>query len=238
MTLPNRVTPRGEIVAQPARGTMMGNRGGRLHDERRRLGTRRWASKAWICCVLSFRGRSREVMGRGYTELFFLDEAVALAAGHRPCFECRHAAARAFRDAWAEAHGPAGATEIDAALHAARVRRGRSQVTVRIAMAEVPDGAFVEGRGGPALVLGDRLHPWRPEGYGDPLPRPDGKVEVLTPAPTLGALRAGYGPALHPSARERLGSGNGGAGDGNRTGRTETSGGIDRPSVPTRRSGS
>ena len=200
MNLQNRVTPRGEIVAHPARGTMMGNRGGRLRDEGRRLGARRWASKAWICCVLSFRGRRREVMGPGYTELFFLDEAVALAAGHRPCFECRRAAAEAFAAAWAEAQGPAHVPEIDAALHAARLQRDRRLVTVRMAMPAVPDGAFVEADG-PALVLGDALLPWRPEGYGGPLRRPEGVAEVLTPAPTIEALRAGYAPDLHPSAR-------------------------------------
>ena len=199
MTPQNRVTPRGEIVAHPARGTMMGNRGGRLHDADRRLGARRWASRAWICCEIAFRGRRRDVMGGGYTELFFLDEAVALAAGHRPCAECRRAAFAAFRDAFAEAHGPARAPAIDAALHPARVRRDRSQLTARVAMAEVPAGAFVMA-GGPALVAGDAVLPWRPEGYGPPSPRPRGEVEVLTPVPTLGALRAGYAPRLHPSA--------------------------------------
>ena len=199
MTLRNRVTPRGEIVAHPARGTMMGNRGGRLHDDARRLGPRRWASRAWICCEVAFRGRRRTVMGAGYTELFFLDEAVALAAGHRPCAECRRAAFVAFRDAFARANGPARAPGIDAALHPARVRRDRSQVTARRAMAEVPDGAFVVA-GGPALVRGDAILPWGPEGYGAPAPRPTGTVEVLTPEPTVGALRAGYAPRLHPSA--------------------------------------
>ena len=115
MTLQNRVTPRGEITAHPARGTMMGNRGGRLHDEARRLGARRWVSRAWICCVIAFRGRRRRVMGAGYTELFFLDEAVALAAGHRPCAECRCAAFDAFREAWGEAHGPVRAPGISTA---------------------------------------------------------------------------------------------------------------------------
>ena len=199
MTLQNRVTPRGEIVAHPARGMMMGNRGGRLHDAARALGTRRWVSSAWICCAIAFRGRRRSVMGVGYTELFFLDEAVALAAGHRPCAECRRAAFAAFRDAWGEAHGPARAPAIDAALHRARVRRDRTQITTRMAMREAPDGAFVEV-GGPALVLGRVLVPWQPAGYSAPIPRPQGEVEVLTPAPTLGALRAGYAPVLHASA--------------------------------------
>ena len=201
MTLRNRVTPRGEIVAHPARGTLMGNRGGRLHDGARRLGARRWASKAWIACALDFRGRRREVMGPGYTELFFLDEAVALAAGHRPCFECRRADARAFADAWASARGPAEAAAIDAALHAARIAPGRRQATTRAPASDLPDGAFVEGASGPALLIGGAALPWSAGGYGRPAPPPRGELVALTPAPTLDVLRAGYRPAVHPSAR-------------------------------------
>src|SRR3954463_13014187 len=105
MALQNRVDPFGEPIATPARGTMFGNRGGRVHRDDRTLGQRRWASRQWICCVLQFKGRHRAVWRGGYTELFFLDEATALAAGHRPCFECRRRDALAFRAAWARARG-------------------------------------------------------------------------------------------------------------------------------------
>ena len=101
MPLQNRVDPFGELFATPARGTLfMGNRGGRIHTDERTLTTRRWASRQWICCVLDFKGRQRDVWGRYYTELFFLDEVTALAAGHRPCFECRRKDAEDFADAW------------------------------------------------------------------------------------------------------------------------------------------
>src|SRR5262249_5883937 len=105
MPLQNRVTPFGALVATSARGTIYGNRGGRFHRDDRTLGTRRWASRQWICCVLSFKGRRHEVWGRRYTALFFVDEVTALAAGHRPCFECRRAAATAFAEGWAQTKG-------------------------------------------------------------------------------------------------------------------------------------
>src|ERR1700733_7595293 len=100
MPLQNRVSPSGDLIAVPARGLFLGNRGGRIHTDARTLTARRWASRQWICCVLEFRGRQRHVWGRFYTELFFLDEPTAFAAGHRPCFECRRADALAFADAW------------------------------------------------------------------------------------------------------------------------------------------
>jgi len=96
MPLQNRVTPFGELIVTPARGTLMGNRGGRMHADHKTLGSRRWASRQWICCVLAFKGRHRQVWGEGSTELFFLDEVTALAAGHRPCFECRREDAERF----------------------------------------------------------------------------------------------------------------------------------------------
>ena len=117
--LRNRVDPFGALHAVPARGTLMGNRGGRLHDPATREIRRRQASRAWICCVLAFKDRRREVMGPGYTELFFLDEAVALAAGHRPCCECRRREAGAFAAAWAAGRGlavPPRAPEMDRVL--------------------------------------------------------------------------------------------------------------------------
>jgi hypothetical protein len=162
----NRVTPEGDIVADPARGALMGNRG-RLHEPDGTLGTARWATKAWIACALSFKDRRRTIMAPGsYTELFFLDEATACAAGHRPCAECRRAAFRAFRDLWAATHGPATAPQIDAVLHAARVRRDRTKITFQAAAATLPSGTMIRTATGPALILGDAALPWTPSGYG------------------------------------------------------------------------
>jgi len=201
-TLQNRVLPTGEIVAEPAcRGTCMGNRG-RLHDADRRLGRARWRHKAWVCCRLDFRGRKRKVMAPGrYTELFFLDEAVAFAAGHRPCAECRRADFTVFLDAWAEAHGVRPrAPDVDAALHPARVRRDRTQVRHDAPREGLPDGAFVLLEGRACLVLGGAALPFAPEGYGPPFTLGTGLATVLTPAPLLAVFAAGYRPALHPSA--------------------------------------
>lgn len=208
MPLQNRVTPFGEIVADPARGGMMGNRG-ILHDENRRLGASRWRHKNWIICLLSFRDRHEVVMApRHYTQLFFLDEAVALAAGHRPCAECRRPAYRSFVEAISRAgSGQAesgGARSLDALLHRARVDpRSRRQLRRRARLERLPDGTFVTLDQQPHrayLVLGERLFPWSAAGYQAPLARPDDTaVEVLTPAPTVAALGAGYRPFLHPS---------------------------------------
>ena len=196
MPLQNRVTPFGDIVATPERGLMMGNRG-ILHDGHRRLGRRRWTHKAWICCVTEFRGRKRQVMApRRYTELFFLDEAVALAAGHRPCFECRREAARAYAACWG---GSPRAGEMDHALHAERLDGRRRRIHVRES-ATLPDSALVSREGAAWLVRGPLLLRYTPGGYDGAVKRPSGAVEVLTPPATLRALRAGYAPLLHPSA--------------------------------------
>lgn len=202
MPLRNRVTPAGEIVAEPWRGALMGNRG-ILHDAGRRLGRSRWRHKAWIACVLAFRGRHRAVMAPGrYTELFFWDEACALAAGHRPCWECRRADARRFRDAWEEAGLPGpGAGAMDATLHAARVTRDRRQVTHEARLAELPDGVFLttpDASGAPLLRWQGRLWRWSGAGYADTGPAGPGTVRVLTPAPTVAAIRAGYAPQVRP----------------------------------------
>ncbi|MDX6748552.1 hypothetical protein SH611_01905 [Geminicoccaceae bacterium 1502E] len=199
--------PWGEIVAVAARGTLMGNRG-ILHDARRELGPARWRHPHWVACVLSFRFRHRRVMTPGrYTELFFLDEAVALAAGHRPCAECRRADFRRFAESWQAAFGGERprAGDIDRVLHRARVEpRTRRQIRHTAPLARLPEGVFVRlAADGPALlVLGDALLPFAPEGYGAPLPRPEGATaEVLTPAPTIAVLAASYRPMLHPSVR-------------------------------------
>lgn len=206
MPLQNRVTPTGDIVAVAARGLFMGNRG-ILHDASRRLGASRWKHKVWIICRTCFRGRHRTVMApRRYTELFFLDEAVAIAAGHRPCFECRRRAFHAWQAAWANGNGapsPPRAAEMDAALHAARIVPGTRRQQVRQGrLGTLPDGAFVLLNGAAHLVLGGRLLPWSHTGYGEPVAAPAAKtVVVLTPRPAVGALRGGYRPVLHPTAR-------------------------------------
>jgi hypothetical protein len=196
------VSPFGDIFATPERGTFMGNRGV-LHDAAGRIG-RAWQLKRWIVCVLEFRGRKRQVMTPGrYTELFFLDEATALAAGHRPCAECRHDRFLAFCNAWGAAHPADGtparptATEIDDRLHAERVAPDCSKRTVDAAPDDLPDGVFVAvpARGKQAyLVRGDSLLAWSPG-------RPKGaEVNLLTPPSMVATIRAGYAPGLHPSA--------------------------------------
>ncbi len=205
----NRVTPSGEIVATPERGTMMGNRG-ILHDEEGRI-RRPWQVKRWLLCVLEFRGRHRTIMApHRYTELFFLDEATGLAAGHRPCFECRRSRFLTFRDAWAAGNRPGTPPEairadpMDAQLHAERAGPGRSKRTFMAALDELPDGVFVD-LGGPdgrvCLIWEGRLLDWSPGGY-TRRRRPPGDtvVSVLTPRSTVAAIRAGYVPEVHPSA--------------------------------------
>lgn len=206
MTLQNRVDPFGEIVANPARGTMMGNRG-RLHDANRRLAKRRWTTKAWICCLLQFGGRQRQVMAPDrYTELFFLDEATAFAAGHRPCYECRRRDYRAFMDAWARGHGlerPPRAGAVDAVMHAERVAAGGVRAFTETRPGLLPDGAMVLLPGDdtmPWLVWRGKLHPWSFEGYGGGIGLPRATARVLTPPSTVRALGAGFLPIVHPSA--------------------------------------
>lgn len=195
--LQNRVLATGEIVADPARGMFMGNRG-ILHDGARRLGRARWKHRAWIICLLRHRDWHRTVMSPGkYTELFFLDEAVALAAGHRPCALCRHADYGAYR----AAAGLTGrAAEMDARLHAERALPRRFGQRRHAALAEdLPDGAVLFD-GAPKLVRGDAVREVFAGGYGAPERRPRGMVTVLTPETSLAALRGGYAPLLHGSA--------------------------------------
>lgn len=205
----NRVTPFGAIVAVPERGTFLGNRGV-LHDEAGRI-KRSWQVKRWIVCVLEYKGRRRTVMAPNrYTELFFLDEATALAAGHRPCSECRHARFLEFREAWAAGNGVAGsaaaikAAMIDDRLHAERLGPDRSQRTFQANLDTLPDGVFVilEGRDDqPRLIRNDSLLVWSPGGYLDREPRREGTaVTVLTPISMVRAIRAGYPPEVHPTA--------------------------------------
>jgi hypothetical protein len=193
------VTPLGELVAHPARGLVYGNRGC-LHDDAGEI-QRRWQVRRWIACVLDFKGRTRELLQPGrYTELFFLDEATAFAAGHRPCAECR----RPDYLRYLASAGGRGADELDARLHAERVD-GRERRLHAVRFAELPDGAFVLDAGRPWLVLGGELLAWSPGGYGERRPRPAGTAAVLTPPTTLSVLRAGWAGALVPLLHESAG---------------------------------
>jgi hypothetical protein len=209
MARQNRVTPFGDILATPDRGTIMGNRGV-LHDAEGRI-RRAWQLKRWIVCVLEFRGRKRRVMTPGrYTELFFLDEATALAAGHRPCAECRHARFLDFCTAWGQACEDGGTSDrptaqgIDDRLHAERVAHDRSKRSFAAALDDLPDGVIVTvaAWGEEACLLrGGSLLAWSPGGYCERRGRPKGaEVKVLTPPSTVAAIRAGYAPEVHPSA--------------------------------------
>ena len=209
MPLQNRVTPFGEIVATPERGAWMGNRGC-LHDDKRTLTRRRWTTRAWIVCLTEFKGRRRTPMTPGrYTELFFLDEATALAAGHRPCAECRRADYLRFRDAGAAGRGVEAGTlraaAMDEALHAERRRPLRERP--RLDPADLPDGAFVlrdaDAETEPRtawLVRGGLVRPWSAGGYGAPETIGGGPAVLLTPPSTLAALAAGYPPQIDESA--------------------------------------
>jgi hypothetical protein len=208
MARQNRVTPFGAIVAVPERGTLMGNRGV-LHDDD--AIRRSWQLRRWILCVLAFKGRQRAVMSPGrYTELFFLDEATGLAAGHRPCAECRRERFGAFRAAWVAGRSDVNdgpnptAVEIEGRLHAERVGEGGEQVRVAAAIDDMPDGVFVTLAGDEAtawLVWRGELLAWSAGGYRERRPRPAGvRVSVLSPASTVAAIRAGYVPRVHPSA--------------------------------------
>jgi hypothetical protein len=207
MALQNRVTPLGEVIADPARGLVYGNRGC-LHDERGRI-RRTYNGKRWIACRLRFRGRRRPRLlapGR-YTELFFLDEATALAAGHRPCAECRREDYNRFLAIWGAVHpGQAGADAVDAQLHGERIAPGpRRRRVARAPLDDLPDAAFILLDGAPWLVLGDELLSWSAAGYRERRPRPAGdRVDLLTPPSLVEILRAGWTPdvpLLHPSAR-------------------------------------
>jgi hypothetical protein len=201
VTLQNRVTPFGELVATPSRGAWMGNRGGRFHRDDKTLGARRWASRQWICCVLEFKNRHHPVWENRYTALFFADEVTALAAGHRPCFECRRADATLFAQTWAEAKGVRvpKAPEMDEVLQAERLDR-RAKRTHEMSADDLPDGAFIARDGAAYAVRGAHLLRWREDGYGDHIARPSGAVNVLTPPSIVAVLKAGYPARWHVSA--------------------------------------
>jgi len=204
MPLQNRVTPIGNIIATSDRGMFTGNRG-IIHDpETRTLLKKRWSTHAWLTCVLEFRGRRRKVMGgRSWTELFFLDEATAFAAGHRPCFFCRREDANRFRAAWErgnrvrEAHAP----DIDAALHRERFASAKRLHPLPMAIEKLPDGAMVQAGEDSFLIVKGRPLSWSPAGY-RAVKGGLKDAKLLTPPSTLRAFMAGYRPVLHRSVSE------------------------------------
>ena len=203
MPLQNRVTPTGDIVATPHRGIFTGNRG-IIHDPATKtLLNKRWSNPAWITCVCEFRGWRRQVMARrSWTELFFLDEATAFAAGHRPCFFCRREDANRFRAAWQQGNGVADlrAKEMDAVLHRERLDRGKKRLhPLPMPIAELPDGAMVQAGAESFLVLQGQALQWSMAGYCK-MQHAIGDVMLLTPPSTLRAISAGYRPVLHASA--------------------------------------
>jgi hypothetical protein len=202
MPLQNRVDPFGELFASAARGTLFGNRGGKFHRDDRTLSRRRHVSRMWICCVLAFKGRQRNVWGKYYTELFFLDEPTALAAGHRPCFECRRAEATDFALKFSGQDVRASAPAMDDVLHAERLD-GRAKRLHRRKLDDLPDGAFITMSGADAFaVKGDHLLRWTPSGYDDAQPRHTGiTVDMLTPPSIVQVLARGYAPRWHESAK-------------------------------------
>jgi hypothetical protein len=184
MPLPNRVDPWGNLVASAAKGTLMGNRGGRIHRPDQTLGQRRWASTHWIACELSFKGRHRRIWGDSYTELFFLDDVTALAAGHRPCFECRRGQARAFlndRTLPAERQAPKADAQVE----------------------DVPSGAMVEHDDAAFARRGDQFLRWSFGGYSEAVHMAPGlQVKLLTPPLITAILKSGYQPRWHATAQQ------------------------------------
>ncbi len=209
MPYQNRVDPFGQIIATPARGTLMGNRGC-LHDAHDHP-VRQYQGRRWIICVLDFKGRTRTPMPPNhYTSLFFLDEATALAAGHRPCAECQRERFTDFRSHWAAANPAlAGSAAplvdiIDTALHRERIsdqryQRNKLKLTYSERLEALPDGAFIvlPTSAAPYLVRGDLLYPWSFAGYGRPIARPDATVQVLTPRSIVQMITRGYLPSVH-----------------------------------------
>lgn len=206
MALQNRVTPFGAIESDPARGLVMGNRGGRLHDPAARtLMRRRWASSHWIICLTQFRQRQRTIMSpSSYTELFFLDEVTALAAGHRPCYECQRQRALQFAEAFAQGRNQKKmkAGEIDRCLHGQRFANGHSMIPVTAeAVCSLPDGVMIAlGKDCYAMRDGKLLR-WTHGGYHEAIAvKPDGQYKQLTPPSTAEAISAGFSPRFHPTA--------------------------------------
>lgn len=202
----NRVRPDGQLIAVPNRGLFWGNRGQLLNDDGQLA--RHSRGRNWIICQLEFHGRHRtQWQPRRLTELYFLDEATALAAGHRPCGECRSVAYRVFKTAWAVAYpdDPPGAGHIDSRLHADRLATPATHRTYTEHLAALPDGVIVEAEGHHWLILGAELVAWSPGGYRHRRSRSDlDAVTVLTPRATVATLAAGYRPQLHPTVHHSV----------------------------------
>ena len=203
MPLQNRVTPTGDIIATPHRGMFTGNRG-IIHDPATKtLLKKRWSSPAWLTCTCEFRGRRREVMAqRSWTELFFLDEATALAAGHRPCFYCRKDDANRFRAAWEKGNRVHDVRmhDIDTTLHHERLDHGKKRLhALLVPLDQLPEGAMVQHDEQSYLVTQGRALKWSPAGYSAAEQLPD-EATLLTPPSTLRTLNAGYQAVLHPTA--------------------------------------
>jgi hypothetical protein len=198
--LQDRADPFGELCAVDARGTLMGNRGGRLHRDDRTLGTRRHVSRRWIACVCEFKNRHRKVWGDSYTEIFFLDEVTALAGGHRPCFECRRADAKDFMARFEFAEGESVSVDaMDLRLHAERLD-GRNKRMFRASAAILPDGAMFACGKAAFAVRDHGTLAWSHHGYTARSDLPRGDVDVLTPPSIIEALARGYQPHWHASA--------------------------------------
>ena len=205
MPFQNRVDPYGQLHAVPERGAWLGNRG-ILHDETQRV-VALWRLKRWLICTLRFKDRHRAVFTpHRYSELFFLDEATAFAAGHRPCAECRRTRYNEYRAVWVAAglssSDKPGADEIDERLHAERIVRGGVKRTYRAAFASLAPGTMIDHGGAPHLIWNGKLWPWSFAGYAAPLSAPNtaALVTVLTPQSTVRAFRAGFRPQVHESA--------------------------------------
>jgi len=201
MSLQNKVDPQGQIHASAMRGQLMGNRGGRFHDPKTQqlLARRPWVSRQWICCLTAFKNRNRKVMGTGYTELFFLDEVSAFAAGHRPCFECCYADAKKFAAHWADAQQldrPSRAGEMDRILHQQRLDGG-SKRTVKVDADTLPDGAVIKKGGHFYARQQKQWVQWSWHGYGESTEISSAAVILLTPPAIVAVLKSGYKPGWY-----------------------------------------
>jgi hypothetical protein len=198
MPLQNRVAPDGSLHAVPERGTMLGNRGGKFHRDDQTLGKRRWASRHWICCELHYKDMRHEPMGQGYTSLFFLDEVTALAAGHRPCFFCRRAEAKAF-----VALSGVGTLRLDELLHLERIHHAVIPAFAGVTIGGCADGLIFTDGSYFFAKRGAHLLRWSFAGYTEAVPlNPSMRMKLLTPPAIAAILRAGYKPRWHPSAKK------------------------------------
>lgn len=200
--LQNRVDPTGDIISTSARGTWMGNRG-QLHNEHQQV-VRPFKLKAWLTCVLQFKDRHRRVMAPNrYTELFFMDEATAFAAGHRPCFECRRKDYGRFKAFWITGNRKTGfdmqtsINDIDKVLHKERIGKKGEKITYKEKIKDLPEGVFVLVDDKPYLVANNQLYLWTSFGYESPVALPEAEIiTVLTPKSTVNAFKAGYKPQM------------------------------------------